>query len=213
MDSILSFSTLIAGIINYVFKLTLEGYIGIIISLFIIKSAIEILKETLNIMIGQRSDKDFTNKIKEKVCSYPGVQGTYDLALHNYGPAKTIADLHIQVPDNMTAHDIHSLTRQITVDLFNEFGIITTIGIYAANDDANFVDIKNELNDIVREYKYVKQIHGFYVDEKNSKIYFDLIIDFECENAEELKNRIIRRLESKYSNYKFYVILDADITD
>ena len=213
MDSILSLSTLIAGIINYIFGLTLEGYIGIIISFFIIKSAIEILKETLNIMIGQRADKDFTNKIKEKVCSYPEVQGTYDLALHNYGPAKTIADLHIQVRDDMAAQDIHTLTRQITVDLFNEFGIITTIGIYAANDDSDFADIKNELNNIVREYKHVKQIHGFYVDKKNDKIYFDLIIDFECEDAENLKNRIIRKLEDKYSKYKFYVILDVDISD
>ena len=213
MDSVLSFSTLIAGIINYVWHITIEGYIGIVISIFIIKSAIEILKETLNIMIGQREDKGFTDKIKEKVCSYPEVQGTYDLALHNYGPSKTIANLHIQVRDDMTAQEIHSLTREITVDLFNEFGIITTIGIYAANDDTDFVEIKQELDNIVKEYKHVKQIHGFYADKKNNKIYFDLIIDFECEDAEELKNRIIRRLESKFSEYKFYVLLDADISD
>ncbi len=213
MDSILSLSTLIAGIINYVWHLTIEGYIGVAISIIIIRSAIKILKETLNIMIGQREDKEFTDKIKEKVGSYPEVQGTYDLALHNYGPSKTIADLHIQVRDDMTAQEIHTLTREITVDLFNEFGIFTTIGIYAANDDSEYSEIKQELAKIVQEYKYVKQIHGFYADKKNNKIYFDLIIDFECEDAEELKNRIIRRLESKYSKYKFYVLLDADISD
>lgn len=213
MDAILSMSTLIAGIINYIWHLTIEGYIGVIISIFIIKSSIDILKETLNIMIGQREEKEYTDKIKEKVCSYSEVQGTYDLALHNYGPSKIIADLHIQVRDDMTAQEIHTLTRQITIDLFDEFGIIATIGIYAENNDTEFIEIKEELDNIVQEYKHVKQIHGFYGDKENSKVYFDLIIDFECKDAEELKNRIIRRLESKYSNYKFYVLLDADISE
>lgn len=213
MDAVLSISTLIAGIINYIWHITIEGYIGVIISFFIIKSAIEILKETVNIMLGQREEKEFTDKIKEKVSSYLEVQGTYDLALHNYGPEKIIANFHIQVRDDMTAQEIHTLTRQITVDLFNEFGIISTIGIYAANNDEEFIEIKKELNNIEQEYKHVKQIHGFYADKKNKKIYFDLIIDFECQDAEELKNRIIRRLEEKYSKYKFYVLLDADISD
>lgn len=213
MDAVLSFSTLVAGIINYIWDLTIEGYIGIIISVFIIRSAIKILKETLNIMIGQREDKEFTDKIKDKVCSYSEVQGMYDLAIHNYGPSKTIADLHIQVRDDMTAQEIHTLTREITVDLFNEFGIITTVGIYAENNDSDFVEVKKELDNVVKEYKHVKQIHGFYADKINKKVYFDLIIDFDCKDAEELKNRIIRRLENKFLEYKFYVSLDADISD
>lgn len=213
MDSILSFTTLVAAIINYIWHLSLEGYLGVIIAIFIIKSAIEMLKETINTMIGERADKELTDKIKEKVLSNEEVQGAYDLTLHNYGPSKIIATLHIQVRDNMTAQEIHALTRELEYDIFEEFGIITTIGIYAANDKGEYGEIKRELANIINQYKHIKQIHGFYVNKKNNNIYFDLIIDFECKQPEEIKNDIVKKLESKYSNYKFNIILDADISD
>ena len=213
MDSILSFTTLVAAIINFVWHLSLEGYLGVIISIVIIKSAIEMLKETVRIVIGERADKEITEKIKQKVCSYENVQGAYDLTLHNYGPSKTIATVHIQVPDEMHADEIHILTRQISMDLYNEYGILLTVGIYAANDKEEYKEIKKALADIISDYKDLKQIHGFYVDEQNSNIYFDLIIDFACPNQEEVKNDVIKKMESRYPKYKFNVILDADFSD
>lgn len=213
MDSVLSFTTLVAAIINFTWNLSLEGYLGVIISIVIIKSAIDMLRETINIMIGERADKELTDKLKSKICSYDEVQGAYDLSLHNYGPSKSIATVHIQVRDDMTAQEIHSLTKQMTIDIYKEFGIITTIGIYAANDTGKYVDINRYLTRIVKQYKDIKQVHGFYVDEKNKNIYFDLIFEFECENSEEIKNEIISKLEKKYIDYKFIVILDDDISD
>ena len=213
MDSILSFTTLVAAIINFIWKLSLEGYLGIIIAIFIIKSAIEMLKETLNIMIGQRPDKELTDKIKEKVYSYNEVQGAYDLTIHNYGPLKIIATVHIQVRNDMTAEEIHCLTREISNDIYNEFGIIMSIGIYAANDKGEFGEIKKELGNVIKNYKDVKQVHGFYVDKKNNTVYFDLIIDFDCKQPEKIKDEIIKKLEEKYQDYKFNIILDADFSD
>lgn len=213
MDSILSFTTLVAATINFIWKLNLEGYLGVVIALVIIKAAIDMLQETLNIMIGQREDKEVTDKIKEKVCSYNEVQGVYDLSLHNYGPSKTIATVHIQVRDDMTAKEIHALTKQMTIDIYNELGIITTIGIYAANDKGEYEEIKKELSSIIKEYKYIKQLHGFYVDEKEGKIYFDLIFDFACKDREQIKNEIINTIKKKYSKYEFVVIIDDDISD
>ena len=213
MDSLLSFSTLVAAIVNYMWNMKLEGYLGVIISFVIFKSAIDMLKETINIMIGERADKELTDKLKKKICSNKEVQGAYDLSIHNYGPSKSIATLNIQVRDDMTAKEIHALTKQLAIDIYNELGIITTIGIYAANDTGEYVGIKSSLTRLVKKYKDIKQVHGFYVDEKKKNIYFDLIFEFECENSEEIKNDIIKKLEEKYSDYKFIVIVDDDISD
>ena len=188
MDSILSFTTLVAAIINYIWNLSLEGYLGVVIAIFIIKAAIEILKDTINSMIGERADKELTDKIKAKVCEYSEVQGAYDLILHNYGPSKMIGTVHIQIRDDMLAQEIHALTRQITNDIFNEFGIIITIGIYAANDKGEFKEIKRELGNVIKDYKDIKQVHGFFVDKNSNNIYFDLILNFDCENPEEVNN-------------------------
>lgn len=213
MDAVLSFTTLVAGILNYIWHLSIEGYLGVIIGLFIIKSAISMLKETVNTLIGEREDKEFTDKIKKKVCTYKEVQGAYDLSLHNYGPSRIIGTVHIQVRDDMTAEEIHKLTKQMTIDIYKEFGIIMTIGIYAANESSEFADIKKELANIVEEKQEVKQVHGFYVDKTNNNVYFDLIIDFEAESQEKIRDEIISKLKEKFPEYNFIIILDADISD
>ena len=214
MDSVLSFSTLIAAIISLIWHISLEGYLGVIISIIIIKSSIDILKETIDSMIGERADPELAKKMKEKINSFEEVQGSYDLNLHNYGPSNIVASVHIQVRNDMTAEEIHILTREITYAIFEEFGIVlTTIGIYAANDQGEFGEIKKELENIVKQYEEVLQVHGFYVDKNKENVFFDLIIDFKSEDKERIKDEIVQKLKQKYPKYNYNVILDSDITD
>ena len=213
MDSILSFSTLAAAIISYFWHISLEGFLGIVIAIFIIRAAIEMLRETVDSMLGKRADSDLAQKLKERVTSFKEVQGAYDLNLHNYGPSKTVASVHIQVRNDMTAEEIHILTREIEYHIYREFGIALTIGIYAANDKGKFGEIKKYLESIVKGYEHILQIHGFYVDKENSNVYFDIIIDFEEENKEKIKNEIIEKIKEKYPQYNYNVIIDSDITD
>ena len=213
MDSILSFTTLIAAIISFVWHLNLEGYLGAIIALVIIKSAIGMLKETVDSMLGERADKELVTKLKSKIVSFKDVQGAYDLNLHNYGPSKIIASVHIQVRNDMTAEEIHILTREIEYAVYMEFEIVLTIGIYAANDKGEFGEIKKEIGNVIKDYKSVLQVHGFYVDKSKGNVYFDLILDFEEKNKEQILNEIISKLKAKYNNYNFNVILDSDISD
>lgn len=212
MDAVLSFTTLIAAIVNFVWKFNLEGYLGVVIGLFIIKSAIEILKEAVDSILGVRADSELSKKLKEKINSFEEVQGTYDLNLHNYGPSSIIASAHIQVRNDMTAEEIHIHTREIEYLVYKEFGIALTLGIYAANDSGEFGEIKRELEKIVKDYKTILQVHGFYVDKKDN-VYFDLIMDFEEKNREQIKEEIIQKLKNKYPKYNFNVIIDSDITD
>ena len=179
MDAVLSFTTLIAGILNFIWHFTIEGYLGVLIGLFIIKASYEILKEAVNSILGVRADPELSKKLKERINQFPEVQGTYDLNLHNYGPSNTIASAHIQVRNDMTAEEIHILTREIEYSIYAEFSIVLTLGIYAANDKGEFGEIKKELNSIIKNYKEILQVHGFYVDKSNN-IFFDLIFDFKA---------------------------------
>lgn len=213
MDAVLSFSTLVAGILNFIWHFSIEGYLGIIISIFIIKSAIEMIKEAANSMLGERADSELSNQIKQRVLQFKEVQGVYDLNLHNYGPSKIIASFHIQVRNDMNAGEIHILTREIAYKIYEEFGITVTIGIYAANDKGEFGIIKNELENIVREYKEILQIHGFYVDKEKSNVFFDLIIDFDAEDKKRIQTEITDKMKEKFPEYNYNIILDPDITD
>ena len=213
MDSILSLSTLIAAIISILWHISLEGILGVIIAVVIIKSSIDILRETITIMIGTRADSELTNKLKTRIIQFKEVQGVYDLDLHSYGPSKIVGSVHIQVRDDMTAKEIHKLARTITMAIMQEFGIILTIGIYAANDKGEFGEIKEELVNIIKEHKDIIQMHGFYVDEDTQNIYFDLIIDFKADKPENIQKSIIDKLKEKYPKYDYNVILDLDVSD
>ena len=213
MDSILSLSTFIAAVVSILWHISLEGYLGVIIALFIIKSSIDILRETITIMIGIRADSELTNKIKARINEFSEVQGVYDLDLHSYGPSKMVGSVHVQVRDDMTAKEIHKLARTITVAIMQEFGIILTIGIYAANDKGEYGEIKEQLGKIIKEYNEIIQMHGFYVDEDTKNIFFDLIIDFKTDNPKEIQQNVVNKIKQKYPKYNYNVILDLDVTD
>ena len=212
-DSILSLSTLIAIVVNLIWKINIEGYLGIIIGLFILKSGFEILKDALSDIIGKSASSEISEAIKEKVLSFDGVKGAYDLIINNYGPNKSIASIHIEVSDDMNAKDIHILTRKITECIYLEFGIIITVGIYAENNsDGEISLVKEDVYKVSIEYNNVKQVHGFYADSENKLISFDLVIDFNCDH-EKIKNEIINKMKQKYPSYDFYIIVDRDYNE
>ena len=212
-DSFLSASTLLAAIISYFFKVALEGYLGIIISVVILKSAIEILKETINDMIGVRADTDLTNKIKNKILKYEKVEGVYDLIIHNYGPNNIIATAHIQLDDEITAKEIHGITRNITMDIYKDYGIIITIGIYASNDKGEYKNVKMHIQKLIKEYPNIIQMHGFYVDEEKKQISFDIIFNFDEKNQELITEKIKKDMKTKYPKYSYNIIIDTDFSD
>lgn len=213
MDSVVSLSTLVAAIISLVWNLSIEGYIGLLISIIIIKSSIGILGETVNSMIGTRADSELTKEIKYKIMNFDKVQGVYDLMLHDYGPSNIMGSAYIQVKDDMTAKELHKLTKEIAYEIYTEFGIVLTLGIYAANDNGEFGEIKKDLIFIVNNHTEILQLHGFFVDEETNTISFDLIIDFKAENPEKTKEKILQDIKEKYPNYNYNVILDTDISD
>ena len=213
-DSILSLSTVIAAIISIIWHISIEGILGTIIAIIIIKTSIEILTETINSMIGERADKELTDKLKEDINSMDNVLGSYDLALHNYGPTQLIGSIHIEVPDQLTAKEIHLLTRRIVMQIYQKYGIILTIGIYASNtDDEKYEEIKNQLTKIIKKYPEILQMHGFYVDPDLKLITFDLIISFDAEDQKEIKNNVLKEIRELHPEFQFDAILDRDYSE
>ena len=209
-DSILSLSTLVAALISIFFHISLEGILGVIISIVIIKASIDMIRETLDSMIGARVDSELSRKIKDSICELPEVYGAYDLSLHNYGPEEMQGSVHVEVDDSLTALEIHNLTRQISIKIYNEFSIILTVGIYARNN--KFDDIRNDLYEIASKYEEIIEIHGFIVYETQNLITFDMIVDFDADR-EKVKSRILKEIEQKHPQYTYQVIDDYDVSD
>lgn len=209
-DSILSLSTLVAAIISIFFHISLEGILGVAISIVIIKASIDMLRETVDSMIGSRVDSELSKRIKSSICELPEVYGAYDLSLHNYGPEEMQGSVHVEVDDSLTALEIHNLTRQISVKIYDEFSIILTVGIYARND--KFSDIRNDLYEISSKYDEIIEIHGFIVYEDQELVTFDLIVEFDADRN-EVKNRVLKEITQMHPQFKYHIIDDYDVSD
>lgn len=209
-DSLISLSTLIAALISIFFNISIEGILGVVISLVIIKAGIDMLRETVDSMIGARVDSELSRKLKESICSVPGVYGAYDLTLHNYGPEDIQGSVHVEIDDSLTAVDIQKLTRTITAKIYQEFSIALTVGIYAHNDGHK--DIRDDLYEIVGRYDEILEVHGFIVYEEDNLITFDMIVDFDADR-EAIKAKVTEEIKSKHPQFNYLIIDDFDVSD
>ena len=214
-DAILSISVLASAIIYLIFNISLEAYVGVLLSIFIIKSGIELIKESVDNLLGVRIESELSKNIKKDVIQEKDVRGAFDLVLNNYGPDKYLGSIHIEVPDTLSVAEVDKISRNITKNIMNKYGVILhTIGIYSVNTkDKKIIEIQNDIHNIVFSHKGIHQMHGFYFDEQEKTISFDIIIDFNVKNREEVYRLIYDEVQEKYKDYKVNITLDVDISD
>ena len=212
-DSILSTGTLVGMFVAKYLGYYIEGYLGIIIGLFILKSGFEVLKEALSSIIGDRFDKEYITNIKNDILSVNGVNGCYDLILNSYGHNKNIGSIHIGVDDKLTAKEIQEVERNITMLMYTKYNTIMTIGIYAENYSDDFTkDTYSKVLEIIKKYPYILQTHGFYIDNDNKIISFDLVISFDDDNPLDTINKIKEESESLFNDYQIIINFDQDFS-
>ena len=212
-DSILSAGTLVGALLNLFLGWNLEGWIGALIALIIVKAGIEMLLETLGSITGERADSELTEEIKAAVTARPEVHGAYDLTLHSYGPTNTIGSVHIEVDDDTPARELHRLSRQIASEIYQRFGVVLTVGVYASgNADPAHAAMREQLEGIVAAHPEILQMHGFYVDESEKRVMFDLIVDFSAD-AKAVCAAVQRELKPLWPDYRIDVVLDSDFSD
>ena len=213
-DALLSFATLVSIVVYIIWKVNIEGYIGVVIGLFMLRSGVGVLRASLSSIIGERTSKETSEAIKKLVCENSQVLGAYDLIVNNYGPERGIGSIHIEVDDKLTAKEIHPLTRSISKQVYEKFGIIMTVGIYASNSsNSEIIKIKDAIRKEVLSHPTIKQMHGFYCDQEIKSISFDVIVDFEDKESSKLIEEIKKNLEQTFPDYHFYIVEDKDFSD
>ena len=210
-DAILSASVLASAIIYLVWNISLEAYVGVVISGFIIKAGVEMMIETVNDIIGKRADRDEIKNIKKLICEEPEVRGAYDLLLFNYGPNKNYASVHLELPDTMTVDEIDRLTRKLQVKIFNETGVVLVgVGVYSFNtSDDESAKIRNTVQKTVLEHDWALQMHGFYVDIEEKTMRFDVVVSFDIDRTEAVQT-LTEEVQALYPDYSLQIVPDID---
>ena len=213
-DAILSSSVLACAILFRLTGLSLEPWVGIVIAVFIIKAGIEMMRETLDEILGARADKEVTGRIREILKEEPGVRGAYDLILYNYGPDRNYGSVHLELPDTMTVREVDQLTRRAENRVYRSTGVILTgVGLYAYNTgDGEETQLQNAVRERVLAHDWALQLHGFYVDIAAREITFDVVMSFDIDAKEGLRI-LTEELQAAYPDYRIRIIPDVDVSD
>ncbi|MCR5031697.1 MAG: cation diffusion facilitator family transporter [Lachnospiraceae bacterium] len=215
MDSVISASTLVAALL-YLWKgISLEAWLGAIISVIIIKAGVEMLQETISKVLGERAEPELVQQIKKTTCSFPEVLGAYDLVLHNYGPDAFNGSIHIEVLDTYSASELDDLLRRITAAVYEKHNVyLTAIGVYSTNTkDPKAVEMRNNISHLAFQEPYVLQIHGFYVNFEKKLVRFDAVISFDAPSRRAVYESLLQKMQQAYPDYTFEIAMDIDFTE
>ncbi|EGX27804.1 cation diffusion facilitator family transporter [Candidatus Arthromitus sp. SFB-mouse-NYU] len=201
--TILSASLLLSNFI----KISLDGYAGVIISLFIIYSGIGLIKETMSSLLGEAPSDEIVKELKEKILSYKNILGLHDLVVHNYGPNKTLASIHVEVPSNLNLIDVHSLIDRIEKDIENTMMIHLVIHIDPIDiHNKESLEIYNTIRSLIKEnINEISDIIDFRVVNKNGKntIFFEIKLkkEFYDKINFDIIDECTKIVLSKYNNF------------
>ena len=212
-DAIITLATLVSAGVMLLWQVSLDGILGAIISLVIIKAGVEMLASPINQLLGTSIPKELTNEIKKEVMAFDEVQGVYDLILHNYGPSVIIGSLHVSVRDTLTAYDIHGLGRRIATEMFARHGIIMTVGFYSvATGDNRRAELQAAVMQVVANHKDIIQAHAFYYSEQDRMLSVDIVPDDKVdENA--LVAQVAAEIQPLVPDMQVSIVVDHNYSE
>lgn len=211
-DIIATASVLVATIVTYLTGFNLDGYMGMVVALFIIFSGINLVRETISPLLGMSPTKKLVDRIYKKILAYEHIIGLHDLIIHNYGESKTYASIHCEVPAELDCLISHSVIDQIERDFLKDMHIHLIIHMDPViTDDEKTNILKQKVEQAIATISSDIHIHDFRVvwGFNHSNLIFDVVVPFDVEwSNEELKIMITTEIYKINPTYHAVITID-----
>lgn len=202
----------IAIIVSAFSRISIDGYLGVIVAVFIFAAGFNILKDTIGSLLGKPADKEFVDEITNRLLSYNKIVGVHDLIIHDYGPGRKFASAHAEVPSNEDIMEIHDIIDLAERDIYNEFGLVISIHMDPiAVDDEKINALRKMTAQLVNEMSEEMSIHDFRVVDGPS--YTNLIFDLIVPHKYELTNdQVKKEIEDKLSKIdeRYFAVITVE---
>lgn len=213
ITSCVALSLLISKFTQY----PIDGYIGLIVSGFILFAGYKLVKETISPLLGEAPDPELVKSIVKETVSYKNIIGAHDLIIHSYGANKTIASIHAEIPSNIPIMEAHEIIDKAENQISKKLGIHLIIHMDPVNiNDAEVNETRKEILKAIKEIPEVISIHDFRIVGENDykNILFDVVISNEVHSSyeKELKDRIKDLIKESHPEYNLIIGIDRDYT-
>lgn len=215
LSDCISTGAVIAGLIVYlVWGINIDGYVGVLVGLFIFKTGIESIKESITPLIGEKAEKEYIDEIRETALSFENVIGIHDLIIHNYGVGQNMISFHAEVPAEMDFIEAHEMIDIVENEMKKKYGCVTIHMDPVLKDTEQSLMYKKLVNDIIAGVNNNISIHDFRMTDGNvnKNLIFDVEVPFGIkESDEEIKNRIVEGIKAHDSNLNVVIAVDKKI--
>lgn len=213
-DVIATGAVLACAIIAYVAGIELDAWVGLAVGLYIGWSGIELIRDTVNPLLGQAPDPELVAHIRSKIMSYPGVLGTHDLMVHDYGPGRQFASAHVEMAaetDSMESHDTLDNIEQAFKD---DDGLIVTLHYDPiVTNDPHVVDMRNKIDAMAKNLDSEASIHDLRCvpGPTHTNVIFDCLHPAECAlSPDEFKRKLGDMVVEEYPDAVPKITVDED---
>lgn len=212
-DVMITSATVISVIIGHITKWKIDGYMGLLVSLFVLYAGVNIIKDTLEPLLGEAVTPEVYERISSFVESYEGILGTHDLIVHNYGPAHTMATIHAEISRAADIVEAHETIDRIEQEALKELNIFLVIHMdpIEANDE-RVMQMKLEINELVKSIDDKASIHDFrMVDgEHQINLIFDMVVphSYKGEKKAWLEQKVKEEIAKKDKRYQCVITVE-----
>ena len=220
-DMLATAVVLAATLVSHFTSLSIDGWCGILVGLFICYAGCQAAKDTISPLLGQAPDKEFVSKINDLVMAHEGILGIHDLIVHNYGPGRILISLHAEVPSDGCLLELHEKIDTIEHELKEQLHCHAVIHMdpvcVGDEETARFkILAENCLQEISEELslrgnRRKLTLHDFRIvaGPSHTNLIFDVVSPYDCPISDrELTSRIQERI--RQNNPDCSVVIEVD---
>lgn len=195
-------ATIISIVVFGIFHINIDGIVGLVVSVLVMVAGVNIAKDTLAPLIGEAIDPKVCRQISDFVEGYDGIIGTHDLIVHNYGPGRSMATIHAEVPSDVDIEASHEVVDKIERDAMRALGVFLVIHMDPVQTGNEQVNRLRELaTETIKGLDSRLSLHDFRIVEgtKRINLIFDLVVprEYTKEMQDELKRQVCRKIREK----------------
>lgn len=180
--------------------INIDGYVGIAISLFVLITGINMVKQTIDPLLGTIPDENFVNKIKDYLLSQPNTEGVHDFIVHNYGPNRKFASVHLEMNADINAIEAHDIIDNIEHEVMSKFGVHIVVHHDPIVINETTIALKERISNILLNIDQSLHLHDFRLVEFSDfdRLLFDIEYPYECKiSADEITQKLYEALEGE----------------
>ncbi len=212
-DAIISAVTIVSALVFLWFDVSIDAWAGALISIFIIKTGAEVLKDTISKLLGEQTDKELADEIYSMIKSNNMVIGAHDMILHNYGPERHIGSVNLEIDHDKTISEVYPILHQLQIQIYQATKTYVVFGLYSIDEQsASSQKAIQVAKNIQQQTPHCLGFHGINVDDNFKVVFCDLLLDYDCDRM-SIQHQAEEMFKEAFPGYQPMITIDTPFTE